>query len=70
MLKQKAFYTKNLKAQYEKVEFGRFINHLCFCNFEFSRKMAKRILIGINKANSDEIGGYLCALVPYLAMTD
>jgi len=44
--------------------------HMSFENKEFSIRMGKIILIGINKCSADEIRPYLEALEPYLFLTD
>ncbi len=68
MLNQKAFYAKNYKSCYEREEFGRLTAHLSYGNYEFSRRICKKILVGINKASSDEIEPYLYSLVTNLTI--
>jgi len=39
-------------------------------NYNFSKKISKRVLIGVNKASSDEIEPYLHAVVSILHVND
>jgi len=36
--------------------------HLSFENYDFSKKLSKRILYGINKANPDETLGFIAVI--------
>lgn len=59
-----------MKSGYAREEFGRLIGHLSYGNEDFARRISKRIIVGINKANQDEIEPYLHTLVVLLAMPD
>lgn len=49
---------------------GYLIAHISFENHDFSHKIGKRLLTGINKCNGDDIRPYLEALEPYLYLSD
>lgn len=51
-----------MKSGYESLEFARLMAHLSFDNYDYSRMVAKKVLVGINKSNSDEIEPYLYVL--------
>ncbi|CDW78148.1 ubiquitin carboxyl-terminal hydrolase family protein [Stylonychia lemnae] len=70
MLNQKAFWSKNMKAGYQRVEFGRLIAQMSFFNLQFSRKVAKRLVIGLNKASADEVEPYLYVVQSLLLLND
>ena len=55
MLLLKQFYNKAMRFGYQTVEAGLLAAHLSFENYQFSEKMAKKILEGINKANGDDV---------------
>lgn len=59
-----------MKFGYECIELGRLAGHVSFENYEIAQKIAKKILIGINKANGDDVLPYLNVLCPYLTFTD
>jgi hypothetical protein len=44
--------------------------HLSFENHDFSRKLSKRILYGINKANPDETLGFIGVIAMVLFLSD
>lgn len=39
-------------------------------NYDFSKRVSKRVLIGVNKASSDELEPYLHALVLIFLVSD
>ena len=49
---------------------GCLIGHISYNNYEFSNRIAKKILVGINKCNGDEIRPYLEVLEPFLSLID
>ena len=51
-------------------QLGCLIAHISFGNYEFSHKIGKRLLIGINKCGGDDIRSHLDALEPYLYIKD
>lgn len=70
MLSRKEFIEKALRSQYESLELARLLTHLSYENYDFSKTVARRALIGINKANSDEIQGYLLLITHLLTIND
>jgi len=66
----KQVYAKVFSYSYMNVNIGVLLAHMCFENKEFSAKMGKLILVGINKSNADEIRPYLDALLQYLSIQD
>jgi hypothetical protein len=43
---------------------------MSFENYSFSHKLAKKILIAINKSNGDDVQPSLDVLEPYLSLND
>lgn len=70
MLSQKAFIEKSLKCNQSAVEVSKLLCHLACENRDFSRKLAKRSLIGVNKAAGDEIFPYITVLAQQLSIFD
>ena len=70
MLNQKAFINKGIRCGYESLEFGRLLAHLSCENYEFSRRVAKKVIIMANKANGDEIEPCLNVLSHLLVLPD
>lgn len=54
MLSRKELIDKGLKSSYSLVEFCNLLTHLSFENKYYSKVLAKRALIGLNKASGDE----------------
>jgi hypothetical protein len=46
--KYKLFYDNVTKHGFESVEFSRMVAHLCFKNKEYSSKIARQVLKGVN----------------------
>lgn len=44
-----------MKFGFECFELGRLVAHVSYENYEFSNRIAKKILVGINKSNGDDI---------------
>lgn len=63
-------YIKAIKYGYETKELGLLVAHMAFNNLEFSKKIAKKLLTGINRANGDDIEPCLNVLEPYLLLND
>jgi hypothetical protein len=55
LLTMKQFYNKAMKCGYECNELGRLAAHVAYENKIFSCRVAKRVLIGINKATNEEV---------------
>ena len=70
MLMLKQFYSKALKYGFTCALVGLLIAHISFLNYDFSKKIGKKLLTGINKCNGDDIRPYLDALEPYLFLND
>ncbi len=70
MLLLKQFYAKTLKYGFVCITLGSLIAHMSFENPEFSFKIAKKLLVGINKCNGDEIRPYLEVLELFLHLPD
>jgi hypothetical protein len=70
MLTLKQLYSKAMKNNYETAELGKLAAHVAFENRSFSKKLAKRILIGINKSNGDDIQPSLDLLEYILSLND
>lgn len=63
MLSQKAFIDKLMKWNQSWLEVARLLAHLACENKTFSKQVAKRALVGLNKASADECSMYTCILV-------
>ena len=55
MLTLKSFYAKAIKYGYSTLELGRLAAHVSFDNYQFSMRICKKILVGINKSNGDDV---------------
>lgn len=44
-----------LKGSYNGRELGLMLGHLCWCNFDLSRRVAKCLIVGLNKINKQEL---------------
>ncbi len=54
MLSRKEFIEKGLRTPYEFQEFSRLLCHIAFENHDYSKMLARRSLVGLNKASADE----------------
>ena len=66
----KKFYENASKHGGSTEEYARLIGHLCYGNKEFSRKLAKHILKGVNAISTDEILPYLALMKAFLLVDD
>ncbi len=66
MLALPAFYLKALKFNFFNLSIGGLLGHVCFENYDFSHKMGKKLLVGLNKCNADDVRPYLDLIEPYL----
>jgi hypothetical protein len=55
----KIFYENVSKHGYEMEEFAKCAAHLCFKNKEYSKKLGKHILKGVNNTQADDIAPFL-----------
>ena len=51
-------------------EFAKCTAHLCYRNREYSKKLAKHILKGVNNTQADEIAPFLELMKQYLSIKD
>jgi hypothetical protein len=70
MLLLKQFYVKTLKFGFVGITLGQILAHVSFENHDFSFRIAKKILVGINKCSGDEIRPYLDVLELFLHLPD
>jgi len=59
-----------LRYNLETEEMAKLIGHLSYRNLRLSKKLAKVLLIGLNKVNADELLGYLGCLDTFFVMED
>jgi hypothetical protein len=55
MLQNKAFMDKLIRSPYDTQQSHIILLHLCSQNRRFSRRICKMALVGLNKANYDEV---------------
>ena len=48
-----------MRYGFEVIELSRLLAHVSYENYDFSLKICKKILVGINRCNGDEIKPYL-----------
>ena len=70
MLSLKQFYEKLFKTHYEVQEYTRMISHIAFNNHDISRKIAKKAIVGLNKAQADETFTYISVICAQLILQD
>ena len=70
MLQLKQFYNKAVRLNQQAFNEGQLLAHVAYDNYDFSLSIGKKILVGINKSNGDEIKSYLDVLSPYLYLPD
>lgn len=70
MLQLKQFYAKAVKYGYELMELSRLCAHVAYENFQFSNKIAKKLLVGINKGTGDDVQGVLQVMEPFIHLKD
>jgi hypothetical protein len=70
MLRQKEIYNKAMKYGYRTKDIGKIAAHVSFDQMEFQRQLSKRILIGINKSNGEDLTPYLDVLFEFLSIND
>lgn len=66
----KKFYENASKHGGATEEYARLVGHLCYRNKEFSRKLAKHILKGVNAITADEILPFLTLMKAFLLVDD
>ena len=66
----KIFYENVSKHGYEMEEFAKCTAHLSYKNKEYSKKLAKHILKGVNNTQADEIAPFLELMKQYLSIRD
>jgi len=66
----KEFYTIVLKHSSESQHVAWLIGHLCWGNYEASRRLGKVILKGLNSTNEMEIRPYIDCMKVYLSLSD
>lgn len=50
---------KNVLMQDARIEMANLIAHLCYRNIDFSRRIGKVLLLGLNRTSADELAIYL-----------
>ena len=66
----KEFYTIALKYSSESQSVAWLIGHLCWGNYEISRRFGKIILKGLNNTNELEVRPYVECMKVYLSLED
>lgn len=66
----KDFFSVALKNTQESKSVALLIGHLCWGNFEASRRFGKLILKGLNNTNELEVKPYVDCMTIYLALDD
>jgi len=68
--RSKEFYSVALKNTQEAHSVALLIGHLCWNNFEASRRFGKLILRGLNNTNEVEVKPYVECMKVYLSLAD
>ena len=68
--KYKLFYDNVTKHGFESLEFSRMVAHLCFKNKEYSSKIARQVLKGVNTTQADELAPVLEIWKQFLGIDD
>ena len=68
--RSKDFYNIALKNTQESGHVAWLIGHLCWGNFEISRRFAKLILKGLNSINELEVKPYVECMKIFMALND
>jgi len=66
----KEFFTIALKHTQESQHVAWLIGHLCWNNYEISRRFGKIILKGLNNTNEMEVRPYVECMKLYLSLED
>ena len=61
---------KNVMMQDARIEMASLIAHLCYRNLNFSRRIGKVLLLGLNRTSADELAIYLPCMQAYLTVPD
>ena len=69
-LSLKAFYVKAMNFGFVNVSLCWLIGHVCYMNYDMSLTLGKKILIGFNKSNGDEVRPYLEIIECYFSLKD
>jgi hypothetical protein len=69
-LSLKQFFEKLMKSHYEVQEYTRLIAHIAFNNHDVSRTIAKKAIVGLNKASADETYTYITVICGQLVIHD
>ena len=64
----KAFYDTVLKNTQEAAAVAQLVGHLCWKNYETSRRFGKLILKGLNHVNVGELKPYVEVMIVYLSI--
>ena len=68
--RQKTFYKILMKADYNSEQLAQIVGHLCWKNYEMSRRGGKAIIDGLNKINLRELVTPLRVMQTYLSIAD
>ena len=66
----KDFFNIALKNTQESRSVAAMVGHLCWGNYEISRRFGKLILKGLNNTNEMEVKPYVECMATYLSLTD
>ena len=66
----KEFYNMVLKNTQEAASVAQLIGHLCWKNYETSRRFGKIILKGLNNVNVGELKPFVEVMIVYLSIQD
>ena len=66
----KEFYNMVLRNTQEAAAIAQLIGHLCWKNYETSRRFGKIILKGLNNVNVVELKPYVEVMIAYLSLQD
>ena len=68
--RSKDFFSVALKNTQESKNVAALIGHLCWGNYEASRRFGKLILKGLNNTNELEVKPYVDCMISYLSLDD
>jgi len=68
--RSKDFFNIALKNTQESQNIAQLIGHLCYGNYEVSRRFGKIILKGLNNINEMEVKPFVTCMIVYLSLED